>query len=226
MLVLLFDIDGTLIRSGGAGKFAMETALCQTFNVTTFHDRVPYSGRTDVAISHDLLVAHEVEPTPENRTKLIEAYLSRLPSSLEERGGGICPGIEAILEAVRTRDDVSLGLLTGNVRRGAERKLSYFGLWDYFAFGGFGDDHTDRDDVARCALEAAKGHLNREIDPASVWVIGDTPLDVTCARAIGAKVVAVATGFHPLSELEATGADLAFTDLSDVEGMLGHWGLN
>src|SRR5207248_2087626 len=107
------------------------------------------------------------------------------------------------------------GLLTGNTRAGAQRKLAHFGLWDYFPFGGFGDDHLDRDDVARMALAEAESHLGAAVDPASVWVIGDTPLDVRCAKAVGANAVAVATGWHALEELHATGADLVLEHLAD-----------
>jgi len=222
---LLFDIDGTLIRSGGAGKLAMETALREAFDIAMIHDKVPYSGRTDIAIGHDLLVVHGIDPTVANRVKLTEQYLELLPRCLAERGGDICPGIPELLAKVAKRDDVLIGLLTGNIRRGAERKLGYFDLWHHFPLGGFGDNHTDRDDVARSAMQAVENHLGNPVNPDDVWVIGDTPLDVSCARAIGAKVIAVATGWHSLTELEVTSPDLALADLSDTQKLLTMWGL-
>lgn len=113
-----------------------------------------------------------------------------------------------------------LGLLTGNVRRGAELKLGHFDLWHYFPAGGFGDAHEDRDDVARSALAAVGATADDE-----VWVIGDTPLDVRCARAVGARVVAVATGWHPLDELAGCRADLALADLGDFRRLPAAWGV-
>ena len=225
MTTLLFDIDGTLIRTHGAGKAAMEAALRQAFGVTEIKDGVPYSGRTDRAIGRDLLAVHGLEVTPANVTTLTDTYLAELPRQLAALGGEVCPGVREVLDATRGRPDVTLGLLTGNVRRGAATKLSHFGLWDHFPVGGFGDDHFDRDDVARTAVRSVETHLGRTIDPAAVWVIGDTPLDISCARAVGAKVLAVATGWHPHAELADHRPDLLLTDLSDVPGVLRAWGL-
>lgn len=223
MPILLFDIDGTLIRTGGAGKAAMEAALRDTFGVATIRDVVPYSGRTDRAIARDLLRVHAIEPSPANQDRLCEAYLAHLPQSLRTRGGTVCPGIEPLLAELQPRPGVVLGLLTGNVRAGAQHKLGHFGLWDYFVCGGFGDDHFERDDVARMALAAVHTHLGRAVHPAEVWVIGDTPLDVQCARAVGAKAVAVATGWHPIEELAACQPDLLFPDLANPVELLRVW---
>src|SRR3954468_11477528 len=126
MPIILFDIDGTLVRTGGAGKVAMETALVAAFGVTELRDDVPYSGRTDVAIGRDLLRVHGIDPTPENQQKLREAYLAHLPGSLKSKGGTVCPGVPELLAAVAGRPGVVLGLLTGNVRRGAMHKLGHF----------------------------------------------------------------------------------------------------
>ncbi|QEL13657.1 HAD family hydrolase [Limnoglobus roseus] len=221
MPTLLFDIDGTLIRTGGAGKHAMEAALRTAFGVSHIRDEVPYSGRTDPAIGRDLLRVHGVDPTAENFAKLSTAYLGHLQPSLHANGGEVLPGVTDLLIHLHGKKR-RMGLLTGNVRAGARHKLSHFGLWDYFAFGGFGDVHHDRDDVARAALTALKDH-SPDYKPADVWVIGDTPLDVKCARAIGAKVVAVATGWHSLDELAASEADLTLADLSDFQKLPSHW---
>lgn len=223
MPVILFDIDGTLIRSGGAGKHAMERALRSAFGLTEVKDEVPYSGRTDCAIARDLLRVHGLEPTPANQQALHDAYLAKLPESLKDRGGNVLPGVNAVLQELKGRPNVVLGLLTGNIRTGARTKLGHFGLWDYFACGGFGDEHFDRDDVARMALSEVRSHTGRDIDPTDIWVIGDTPLDVKCARAIGAKAIAVATGWHPVEELTACSPDHCFTDLSDHRRVLEVW---
>jgi phosphoglycolate phosphatase-like HAD superfamily hydrolase len=224
MPIILFDIDGTLVRTGGAGKAAMEGALTSAFGVTELRDEVPYSGRTDVAIVADLLRVHGLAATPENCVRLRDAYLALLPTHLNEKGGEVCPGIPELLAALAGRPGMQLGLLTGNVRAGARTKLAHFGLWEYFAFGGFGDEHADRDDVARAALAAVRAHVGGAVSPADVWVIGDTPLDVRCARAIGANAVVVATGWHPADELKLCGPDLFFDDLSDHSRLLEVWG--
>ncbi len=216
MIIVLWDIDGTLIRSGGAGKLAMESALRSAFGLTEILDTVSYSGRTDVAIVGDLLQVHDLPTTDENRAKLRDAYLGELPDCLKSAGGEILPGIPAILGDLQRRDDVVQGLLTGNVRRGARVKLEHFGLWDFFGPGGFGDRHTDRNDVAREALAAMTTHLGRPATGSEIWVVGDTPHDISCARAIGARVLAVATGWHPIAELEACRPDALFTDLADT----------
>jgi phosphoglycolate phosphatase-like HAD superfamily hydrolase len=224
MPIILFDIDGSLVRTGGAGKAAMEAALISAFGVKELRDEVPYSGRTDTAIARDLLRVHGIDPTPENQKKLREAYLAQLPGSLKTKGGTVCPGVPELLAAVANRPGVVLGLLTGNVRLGAQVKLGHFGLWDFFTCGGFGDEHHDRDDVARSALACVREHVGRDVHPSEVWVIGDTPLDVSCARAIGANAVAVATGWHPLEELAGHKPDLIFNDLSDHAPLLSVWG--
>jgi phosphoglycolate phosphatase-like HAD superfamily hydrolase len=223
MLILLFDIDGTLVRTGGAGKAAMETALRTAFGVSTIQDRVSYSGRTDQAISRDLLRTHGLDPSAENVRRLHDAYLSHLPAALKAYRGHVCPGVTDLLARLTSRTDVLLGLLTGNTRRGAQHKLTHFGLWDYFRVGGFGDEHHDRDDVARIAIKEVEIHLGTTVDPRAVWVIGDTPLDAQCARAVGANAVVVATGWHPLEELHACGADLVLEHLADIDRLPPVW---
>jgi phosphoglycolate phosphatase len=223
MPILLFDIDGTLVRTGGAGKAAMESGLREEFGLDAIRDSVDYSGRTDRAIGRDLLVTHGIDPSPANQVRLQNAYLARLPAALKTYGGKVCPGITELLAHLRPRSGVVLGLLTGNVRSGAQHKLGHFGLWDFFACGGFGDEHYERDDVARTAVAEVRAHLGRDVDARDVWVIGDTPLDVRCARAVGARAVAVATGWHPAEELAAHKPDYLFADLSDAEELLRAW---
>jgi phosphoglycolate phosphatase-like HAD superfamily hydrolase len=220
MRVCLFDIDGTLVSSGGAGKAAMERALRSEFGVLELRGAVPFSGRTDRAIAHDLLRLHDVAEAPDNWPRLRDAYLRLLPGCLASHQGRVLPGIAALLEHLAGRSNVAVGLLTGNVRDGARLKLGHFNLFHHFAFGGFGDHHLERDDVAREALAVARHHCDGTAELEEVWVIGDTPLDVRCARAIGARVAAVATGWHSCSELAAAEPDLLLTDLADSTPLL------
>lgn len=219
MNICLFDIDGTLLSSGGAGKAALETALVEDFSIE-LKVHVPYSGRTDRAIIRDLFRHHGVAETHENLRKVFAGYLRRLPDCLHRHEGKVLPGIREILLGLQERGRTAVGLLTGNVRAGAEAKLGHFGIFDHFAFGGFGDHHFDRDDVAREALAAVRRHVGSQVRSEDIWVIGDTPLDVRCARAIGARVVAVATGFHDEKELAAARPDLVLPDLSETAEVL------
>jgi phosphoglycolate phosphatase-like HAD superfamily hydrolase len=216
----LFDIDGTLLNSGGAGKAAMESALLEEFGLPELVRQVVYSGRTDRSIMRDLMHFHEVEQHPEHQERLIGGYLRRLPNYLRHHEGTVLPGIADLLEILARREDVAVGLLTGNLREGARVKLGHFGLFDFFAFGGFGDHHWERDDVAREALVAVQERFGPDVSPERIWVIGDTPLDVSCARAIGARVAAVATGWHSLDDLAACKPDLLLRDLSDPAPLL------
>jgi phosphoglycolate phosphatase len=215
----LFDIDGTLLNSGGAGKIAIESALEEDFGVT-IRTQVTYSGRTDRAITRDLMRFHDVAETPENVQRLVRGYLQRLPGALAKHQGRVLPGIAALLKILAERDDVAVGLLTGNIREGARVKLGHFGLHEHFAFGGFGDRHWERDDVAREALAVIHELHGDTVRSERIWVIGDTPLDVQCARAIGARAVAVATGWHTVDQLRASTPDLLLADLSDHAPLL------
>lgn len=215
--VILFDIDGTLIHGGGAGRAALIRGLATELGYRGPISSVSLSGRTDHAIAADLLRLAGAEDSPGNRHRLVQAYLRELPHCLREMAGRVLPGVEAILDALARRSDVAVGLLTGNVREGARLKLGHFGLWERFAFGGFGEGHVSRDDVARAALAEAR---RRHGEPLSVWVVGDTPHDVSCARAIGARAVGVLTGWHGREEMEACQPDWLFDDLSDLDGVL------
>ena len=233
MHVVLFDIDGTLISSGGAGRAALLAGLAEEFGPRTLSDHLELRGRTDRAILHDLLRLCGLPDTTDNVERLRAAYLRHLPALMRAHGTEIAadspyharvlPGIAELLDDLSRRSDVRVGLLTGNMRAGASIKLGHFGLFDYFAFGGYGDEHHDRDEVARAALVDAGRHLGEAIDPARLWVIGDTPLDVRCGRAIGARVLAVVTGWHERDELQACEPDLLLDDLSDATPFLSLW---
>jgi phosphoglycolate phosphatase-like HAD superfamily hydrolase len=178
---------------------------------------VEYSGRTDRAIGLDMLDLHAVETSEQNWSRLREEYLGRLPTFLPRCKGRVLPGIEDLLHRLSRREDIRLGLLTGNLREGARLKLEFYRLMHHFRFGGYGDEHLDRNHVAEAALEAARQDSDGSFDPDRVWVIGDTPLDVRCARWIRARVLAVATGGHSRAELAGCQPDAIADNLVDTE---------
>lgn len=225
MNVLLFDIDGTLIDAGGAGQAAMEAALAEEFNATRPVTGIHTAGRTDRAIAMDLFRYHEVDIHDAHWQRYLSTYFRLLPNSLRTRPGSILPGVIELLAHLRLKNNVQLGLLTGNFAKGAELKLTHYGLNHHFQYGGFGDEHLDRDDVAREALKRVREH-HPELEADRIWVIGDTPSDIRCARAIGAKVLAVGTGIFPASELKHHQPDLALDDLTKLESWLHHLGLD
>ncbi len=213
MLAVFFDIDGTLLETGGAGGTAMRGAFTQAFGVAE-PARVPYSGRTDRAIGAALFAAHGLDDNADNWLELRRVYLAELARQLPCHEGEVLPGAMALVESLRGRPQVELGLLTGNLQPAADLKLEHYGLGGLFDFGGFGDEFHQRDDVAQAALESACRHTGTE--PTRNIVIGDTPLDVSCARSIGADVIAVATGIHSRDELAASNPDLLLDSLADL----------
>ena len=224
MHVILFDIDGTLLHSGGAGQAGIERALEIAFGVTAPTDGIPTAGRTDRAIGGDLIRFHGLDDVESTYAQLQETYLRVLPSELASRQGVVYPGVRELLTRLSQRDDVRLGLLTGNYREAAWQKLRHHHLAEHFEFGGFGDEHADRDDVAKQALAvAAQHHAPQTIHREKLWVIGDTPADVRCGRAIGARVIAVATGMYSSEELAESQPDHLFENFADVESVMLLW---
>lgn len=224
MHVLLFDIDGTLIDAGGAGQSAMEQAVVKVFGHTRPVEGIPAAGRTDRAIGRDLFEYYSIPATDDNWSRYLTTYLSLLPDSLRTKQGSILPGVVPLIERLSSHSEVFLGLLTGNFAEGARLKLQHYGLHHHFKMGGYGDAHLHRDDVAREAYLTLQGHLP-EVAPEHVWVIGDTPADIQCARAIGANVLAVATGIFASEELAPHAPDLLMSDLSQVDDWLAKLGL-
>jgi phosphoglycolate phosphatase-like HAD superfamily hydrolase len=222
MHICLLDIDGTLILTGGAGQTAFAQTLAHEFDIPEITEKVLFAGRSDRAIVTDLFRAHGVEPNEENWQRFRINYLSRLGDVLAQLRGHVLPGVDGLLTALSARGDVAIGLLTGNIRDGARCKLTHYDLWHWFQFGGFGDIHTDRCDIAAEALTAAKEHLNGSAgDHGEIIVIGDTQHDVTCGRSIGARCVAVATGHTTTDELGAARPDVLLETLADFEPVLG-----
>ena len=221
MHICLFDIDGTLLDSGGAGQRSILHMLEEEFQVSAPVEGIPTAGRTDHAIMVDLFKYFDIPNTSQNRKRFETAYLDLLTEKLKERKGRVLPGIKLILEALSKHAHVDLGLLTGNFEHGARKKLEHYDLNHFFDFGAYGDHHSDRNDVAHEALkQIRKRHAPESVEATSVWVIGDTPSDIHCARAIGANVIAVATGVYPLEDLRDCEPDYLFAHFEEIEPLL------
>ena len=219
MHVLLFDIDGTLIHSGGSGLQALKIAFAETFDCTP-PTKIETAGRTDRGIARELFSLQSIENSFHNWDRFRNAYLQHLAVQMPQSDGYVLPGVARLLAQLAERPHVATGLLTGNVAEGARIKLEHFGLNHHFAFGGFGEHHPERNAVAEEALQAAHQALDDDVQPDRVWVIGDTTLDIGCARHIGARAVAVATGFQAKSELIAAVPDLLLDDLGCAAKLL------
>lgn len=213
--LLLWDIDGTLLFGDHAGERALLVSLQRVFGITGSLGTTDLAGRTDRFITVNLLRAHGIEPTADAIHAFLEGYLAALPEEMPRGKPRLLPGIVAILEAVAARADLAQGLLTGNLQRGARLKLEPFGVWHYFPFGAYADDSPHRNDLGPHALRRAAAHCAAEFSPASTFIIGDTPHDIDCARAIGARAIGVATGRYSVEQLAAHGADLVLPDLGD-----------
>lgn len=202
--VLCWDIDGTLLTTARAGIHAWEAALEEEFGAPVDLNELQTAGLTDVEIGARLASMHAASVDPSLVDRLIRRYEDHLPANLPRRTGRVLPNVREILEQLRSRVDVRSILLTGNTRAGARAKLTHYGLADFFEHGAFSDGTTDRPTIARNALVLAREQLGK-IDADSVYVIGDTPHDVECGHAIGARVVAVATGGYSAEQLSAHG---------------------
>jgi phosphoglycolate phosphatase len=219
--LFLFDIDGTLVTARGAGRGALGPALMETYGTVGDIDRYDFRGKTDPRIVFDLMrgagVADDVIEA--RMSACFDAYVGHLERQI---GDGsrvvVLPGVADVVRALSARDDALVGLLTGNIEAGARVKLGATGLFSLFRVGAYGSDSMDRRRLPSVACERARMMTGRDFPFERVTIIGDTPLDVDCARACGAVAVAVATGYHPHDELAACTPDLLFADFSDVAG--------
>lgn len=219
MTIFLFDIDGTLIEAGGAGGGALLMALEEEF-VVQAGKPVELHGRTDLGIFTELLETNGLSPTRENFERLCEAYHIRLPHVLHECDGRVLPGVFPLLQELSSIASCHLGLLTGNLPKAAQAKLQHYELWDYFAFGIYGDLAAERPLLSKPALARVAEHVGEEVPTNRIIVIGDTPLDVQLAKTMGARCIAVCTGGYTEEELFSAGAQHILPDLSDLDAIL------
>ena len=224
--LVLFDIDGTLLSGGRAARTVFAAALNEVFGTCGDIETFAFEGKLDPMIVRELLLAAGVpeETVRRRHSDALAIYLDRLEAALAAERPVLKPGVTAILDGIARDGAAVRALLTGNVERGARIKLSAVGLWDRFAFGAFGDEASRREDLGPIALEKAR-RLGLSFSGADCVVVGDAPQDVACALALGARMVAVATGRTPPRSLAAAGAHVVLPDLADtsraLEAILG-----
>lgn len=223
--LVLFDIDGTLLRSASAGRHAIQAAFSEEYDDTSFFDQVRFDGKTDPQIVRELhhAAGFPDRATPEAIQALLDRYVAHLGRALADRGHlvEVLPGIVALLDALDARGDSVVGLLTGNIVPGAQLKLAAAGIaFERFAMGAYGSDSGDRPALPPIAAARAAPLLGRVPTGHDVIILGDTPADVTCGASIGARAIAVATGSFSVAELDAAGAYRSFEDFSDTDAVL------
>jgi phosphoglycolate phosphatase len=222
--LLLFDIDGTLIHSGGAGVHALKSAFTERFGIVDDLHDIEIAGMTDSGIVVSILNKHKIPATNENVSAFLDSYVHFLSLELPRRVGKLLPGVLELLEKLKSRPHLVLALLTGNVSRGAQLKLEHYGVWHFFEFGAFADDHHDRNRLGTVARARAKEKHRRQFSASEIDVIGDTPRDIACGKAFGARTIAVATGTWRRDQLAKYQPDFLIDDLSDVEGIINTLG--
>ncbi len=223
MRLVLFDIDGTLLREGVAPKIAFARALRETYATTGPVGTFRFAGMTDPECVTEImrLAGVREEVIYERREECLRRYVEHLETEMPNTDGArLFPGVRELLERLNKLDDVLVGLLTGNVLRGAQLKLRRWNLEPYFRFGAFGDDHEDRSVLAAIALDKARALTGHTFTGGETTVIGDTPKDVACARAIGARAVAVATGQVNWNDLADCSPDVLLDSFENHEAAL------
>jgi len=222
--LLLFDIDGTLVNTGGAGVESLKATVRNRFRSGDDLRDIEIAGKTDRAIMRDILRKYQVDPTEENIISFAGEYIDGLPLYLSRTRGRVLPGIQQLLERLKPQPHIVLALLTGNLQEGARLKLQHYGLWDFFEFGAFADDHHDRNELGAFARKRAQLMHCHDFDAADIDVIGDTNHDIACGKAFGARTIAVATGSWSREQLQGCAPDFLFDDLSGTDNVIERLG--
>jgi len=220
--LVLFDIDGTMLWSQGAGRRSMTAALVEAIG-SAGPEGYRYDGKTDPQIARDIMRHEGVEPSRIDALvpALLERYVALLEEELRERRLELFPGVAALVERVEATPGLVPGLLTGNVRRGAALKLRAAGIaFERFRVGAFGSDHHHRPELPAIAQRRARETLGHDVAGGDVIVIGDTPDDIACGRPIGARTIGVATGHYGVEELARHAPAAVFATLEDTEAVM------
>lgn len=220
MKFILFDIDGTLIDSGGSGLRALNHAFREMFSVSEAFTGISMAGKTDPQIIDEGLRLHGIESSNGVVPEVIDRYLMYLEEDIDPMKGRVMAGIREALDRLASDQDFLLGLLTGNIERGAKIKLGAYDLSQYFSIGAFGDDDADRKRLLPVAVKKLWEQRAISLDYRDCIVIGDTPRDIECSRPYGAYAIAVATGPYSYASLTEAGADIVFEDLSDTQKLM------
>ena len=220
MRFILFDIDGTIMDSGGAGIRAMDTAFMELFSIRDAFQTISMAGKTDMQILREGCELHSIDHSNGVIPEFYRIYVRYLKENMKSAGGHVKPGIREALRLLHAQGECILGLLTGNIEEGARIKLDFFGLNEYFNIGAFGNDDEDRDRLLPIAVDKLFKRDSLKVDYRDCIVIGDTPRDVSCSKPHGAFSVAVATGPYSAATLSEAGADVVLNDLSDTEAFM------
>lgn len=224
MKLVLFDLDGTLLWTDGAGRRAIHRALVDVLGTPGPIEGFRFDGRTDGEIVQRLAEGAGIAPTDELLARVLDRYVAFLREEIAKptQRTTVYPGVRELLDALEPRADCVLGLLTGNVREGAALKLDSGGLaLERFRLGAFGSDSAHRPDLPAVAQRRAKEELALDVSGHDIVIVGDTPADVTCGNGVGARSIGVATGSYSVAQLMEAGAYAAFLDLSNTQAVLG-----
>jgi phosphoglycolate phosphatase-like HAD superfamily hydrolase len=220
MRLILFDIDGTLIDSGGAGTRSLNNAFQELFSLENAFHGIRMAGKTDTEIIKEALLKHGISKDG-NLDDVVSVYLKNLEKEIQNNRKHLKPGVYELLEHLSSKRDIGVGLLTGNLEPGARIKLRSFNIDRFFISGAFGSDDEDRNNLLPIALKRFKELFQISIAMDNCIIVGDTPRDVECAHIYHALCIGVATGPYSFEELVEAGADFVVKDLSDYSALVG-----
>ena len=220
LTLILFDIDGTLLDTHGAGRKAFAQTLKTVFGWNDDVQHINFSGTTDLDVFSRLMTHHKHKPSKSDEEKFFNQLPLELSKTISEQPVTIHPGVKELLNFLTRDSRVVVGLVTGNIDTGARIKLQQLDLHGHFVLGAYGHEHADRNEIARLALRRAEAQLKPGQHFSAKFLIGDTPFDIKAAHAIGAKAIAVATGYFKEDELQDAGAEHVVRDLANLAQIL------